>query len=121
MRHKKKINNIGRKGGTRKNILSNMACSLITNIHYRINTTLSKAKELRKFIEPLITKSKKDSTHSRRIVFSYLKNKFATSHLFMKVSPKIIERSGGYTRIFKIGYRLGDGAKMAIIELVINK
>lgn len=113
----KKINNIGRKVGHRKNILSNMACSLIR--HKRINTTLSKAKDLRRFIEPLITRSKNNSTHSRRIVFSYLKNKFSTYQLFMKISPKIIERSGGYTRILKIGYRLGDGAKTAIIELVV--
>lgn len=116
MRHKKKKNSLGRKVGHRKNMLSNMACSLIR--HNRVNTTLSKAKELRRFIEPLITKSKNDSTHSRRIVFSYLKNKYATSHLFMNISPKIIERDGGYTRIIKIGYRLGDGAKTAIIELV---
>lgn len=117
MIHKKKRNNIGRKVGHRKNILSNMACSLIR--HKRINTTLSKAKDLRRFIEPLITRSKNDSAHSQRIVFSYLKNKFYTDQLFMKISPKIIERSGGYTRILKIGYRLGDGAKTAIIELVV--
>lgn len=119
MRHKKKINHLGRKIGHRKNMLSNMACSLITNKYNRINTTLSKAKVLRKFIEPLITRSKNDNTHSRRIVFSYLKSKFATYHLFMNISPKIIERSGGYTRIIKIGYRLGDGAKTAIIELIV--
>lgn len=116
MRHKKKINHIGKKVGHRKNLLSNMACSLIK--HKRINTTLSTAKALRRFIEPLITRSKIDSTHSRRMVFSYLKNKFSTLQLFMKISPKIIERSGGYTRILKIGYRFGDGAKTAIIELV---
>lgn len=117
MIHKKQIYNIGRKVGHRKNILSNMACSLIRN--KRINTTLSKAKDLRRFIEPLITRSKQDSTHSRRGVFSYLKNKFSTYQLFMKISPKIINRSGGYTRILKEGYRLGDAAKTAIIELVI--
>lgn len=117
MRHKKKINHLGKKVGHRKNMLSNMACSLITN--NRINTTLSKAKELRRFIEPLLTRSKNNNTHSRRIVFSYLKNKIATYHLFMNISPKIIERPGGYTRIIKIGSRLGDGAKTAIIELVI--
>lgn len=119
MRHKKKINHLGRKFGHRKNMLANMACSFITNRYNRINTTLSKAKELRRFIEPLITKSKNNSTHSRRIVFSYLKNKHATSQLFMNISPKIIERDGGYTRIIKIGSRLGDGAKTAIIELVV--
>jgi len=119
MRHKKKINHLGRKVGHRKNMISNMACSLITNRHNRLNTTLTKAKELRKFIEPLITRSKNDSMHSRRIVYSYLKNKIATYHLFMNISPKIIERSGGYTRILKIGCRLGDGAKSAIIELVV--
>lgn len=117
MIHKKKRNNIGRKVGHRKNILSNMACSLIR--HKRINTTLSKAKDLRSFIEPLITRSKNHCAHSQRIVFSYLKNKFYTDQLFMNISPKIIERSGGYTRILKIGDRLGDGAKTAIIELVI--
>lgn len=115
MRHKKN-NILGLKVGHRKNMLSNMACSLIK--YKRINTTLLKAKELRSFIEPLITKSKNDNMHSRRIVFSYLKNKFATCHLFMNISPKIIERPGGYTRIIKIGYRLGDGAKTAIIEIV---
>jgi large subunit ribosomal protein L17 len=116
MIHKKKINHIGRKVGHRKNMLSNMACSLIR--YKRINTTLSRAKALRRFIEPLLTISKNDSTHSRRIVFSYLKNKFSSSQLFMKISPKIIERSGGYTRILKIGSRLGDAAKTAIIEFV---
>lgn len=100
----------------KKKILSSMACSLI--IYNRINTTLYKAKELRKFVEPLITISKNDNMHSRRIVFSYLKNKIATYHLFMNISPKIIERPGGYTRIIKIGNRLGDGAKTAIIEIV---
>lgn len=119
MRHKKKINHLGRKVGHRKNMISNMACSLITNKNNRVITTLSKAKELRKFIEPLFTRSKNDNTHYRRIVFSYLKNKFATYHLFKKITPKIIERSGGYTRIIKIGSRLGDGAKSAIIELVV--
>lgn len=118
MRHKKKKNHLGRKVGHRKNMLSNMACSLITNKYNRLNTTLSKAKELRKFIEPLFTRSKDNTTHSRRIVFSYLKNKVATYHLFMNISPKIIKKPGGYTRIIKIGYRLGDGAKTAIIEII---
>ncbi len=119
MRHKKKINHLGRKVGHRKNMISNMACSLITNNSHRIHTTLSKAKEIRNFIEPLFTRSKNNDLHSRRIVFSYLKNKIATFYLFQKISPKIIERYGGYTRIIKIGSRLGDGAKTAIIELVV--
>jgi len=119
MRHKKKINHLGRKLGHRKNMISNMACSLITNKSNRVITTLSKAKELRMFIEPLFTKSKNNNTHSYRVVFSYLKNKIATSHLFKKITPKIIERDGGYTRIIKIGSRLGDGARTALIELVV--
>ncbi|AGC66937.1 50S ribosomal protein L17 [Candidatus Uzinura diaspidicola str. ASNER] len=119
MRHKKKINHLGRKVGHRKNLIANMACSLITNKSNSINTTLSKAKELRKFIEPLFTISKNNNTHSHRILFSYLKSKFAIYHLFKNITPKIIERYGGYTRIIKIGSRLGDGAKTAIIELVV--
>lgn len=119
MRHKKKINHLGKKVGHRKNMISNMACSLITNKNNRVITTLAKAKELRKFIEPLFTRSKNDNMHDRRIVYSYLKNKFATSQLFTKLTPIISKRSGGYTRIIKIGYRLGDGAKTAIIELVV--
>lgn len=115
MRHKK--NKLGLKVGHRKNMLANIACSLIK--YKRVNTTLCKAKELRKFIEPLITRSKNNSMHSKRIVFSYLKNKFATFHLFMNISTKILERPGGYTRIIKIGNRLGDGAKTAIIEIVV--
>jgi large subunit ribosomal protein L17 len=96
--------------------LSNLACSLIQ--HKRINTTLAKAKALRKYVEPLITKSKQDTTHSRRTVFSYLGNKEVVSELFRDVAPKVINRSGGYTRIIKLGNRLGDNAEMAMIELV---
>lgn len=116
MRHGKKINHLGRKSAHRKAMLANMACSLIE--HKRINTTLAKAKALRGYVEPLITKSKDDSTHSRRTVFSYLKNKYAVSELFREVAPKVGERPGGYTRIIKIGNRLGDAAEMAMIELV---
>ncbi|MFP5470753.1 MAG: 50S ribosomal protein L17 [Bacteroidia bacterium] len=116
MRHGNKVNHLGRTYGHRKSMLSNMACSLIE--HKRIKTTLAKAKELRKFVEPLITKSKADETHSRRMVFSYLKSKDAVSELFRTVAPKIRERNGGYTRIIKLGYRLGDAAEMCYIELV---
>ncbi len=116
MRHGKKFNHLGRKASHRKAMLANMACSLIQ--HKRIKTTLAKAKSLRKYIEPLITKSKNDTTHSRRIVFSYLKQKEAITELFGEVSSKISERSGGYTRILKLGNRLGDNAQMALIELV---
>lgn len=116
MRHGKKINHLGRTASHRKAMLSNMACSLIE--HKRINTTLAKAKALRVYVEPLLTKSKADSTHNRRIVFSYLKNKFAVSELFRTVAPKIAERNGGYTRIIKTGFRAGDGAETAMIELV---
>ena len=116
MRHRKKFNHLGRKVGHRKAMLSNMATSLI--MHKRISTTTAKAKALRSYIEPLITKSKDDTTHSRRIVFSYLKDKDAVSELFREVSPKIAERPGGYTRILKTGTRLGDSADMCIIELV---
>lgn len=116
MRHGKKFNHLGRKSQHRKAMLSNMACSLIE--HKRINTTLAKAKELRKYVEPLITKSKDDSTHSRRTVFSYLKNKEAVKTLFGEIAGKVAERPGGYTRILKTGNRLGDNAEMCLIELV---
>ena len=116
MRHGKKISHLGRKTPHRKYMLANMACSLIE--HKSINTTVAKAKALKKYIEPLITKSKTDSTHNRRIVFSYLKNKYAVTELFRDVSVKIGDRPGGYTRIIKLGNRLGDNASMAMIELV---
>lgn len=116
MRHGKKFNHLGRKPAHRKAMLSNMACSLIE--HKRINTTVAKAKALRVYVEPLITKSKTDSTHSRRSVFSYLQSKDAVSELFREVAPKIADRPGGYTRIIRTGYRLGDNAEMCMIELV---
>ena len=116
MRHNKAINHLGRQSGHRKAMLSNMACSLILN--KRIETTVAKAKALRTYVEPLITKSKDDSTHSRRMVFSYLKQKEAVTELFRVVAPKIADRPGGYTRILKTGFRQGDGADMALIELV---
>jgi len=116
MRHRKKFNHLGRKSSHRKAMLSNMASSLI--LHKRIKTTVAKAKALRMYVEPLITKSKDDSTHSRRVVFSYLKDKFAVTELFREVSVKIGSRPGGYTRILKTGNRLGDNADMCIIELV---
>ena len=116
MRHGKKVNHLGRKSAHRKAMLANMACSLIE--HKRIKTTVAKAKALRKYIEPLITKSKDDTTHNRRVVFSYLKNKEAIKELFGAVSNKVADRPGGYTRILKIGNRLGDNAEMALIELV---
>lgn len=116
MRHGNKINHLGRKTGHRKAMLSNMACSLIE--HKRITTTVAKAKTLRGFIEPLLTKSKTDSTHSRRVVFSYLQSKEAVTELFREVAPKIASREGGYTRIIRTGYRLGDNAEMCLIELV---
>ncbi len=116
MRHRKKLNHLGRTSSHRKAMLANMASSLI--LHKRITTTVAKAKALRVYVEPLITKSKNDSTHSRRMVFSYLKNKYAVSELFREVSPKIAERPGGYTRILKTSTRLGDSAEMCIIELV---
>ena len=116
MRHNRSINHLGRKSGHRKAMLANMACSLI--MHKRIETTLAKAKALRMYVEPLITKSKDDSTHSRRTVFSYLKQKEAVTELFRVVAPKIADRPGGYTRIVKTGFREGDAADMAIIELV---
>ena len=116
MRHNKAINHLGRKSGHRKALLANMACSLIQ--YKRIETTVAKAKALKMYVEPLITKSKDDSTHSRRTVFSYLKNKYATAELFRTIAPKIADRPGGYTRVLKTGFRSGDGADMAIIELV---
>ena len=116
MRHSKVINHLGRTSSHRKAMLANMASSLI--LHKRIATTTAKAKALRTFVEPLITKSKEDSTHSRRVVFSYLKDKNAVAELFREVSPKIAERPGGYTRILKTGNRLGDNADMCILELV---
>lgn len=116
MRHGKKVNHLSRKSGHRKSMLSNMACSLIQ--HKRINTTVAKAKALRGFVEPLITKSKDDTTHMRRTVFSYLKNKESVSELFREVAPKVADRPGGYTRIIKTGNRLGDNAEMCMIELV---
>ena len=116
MRHNKKINHLGRTNTHRAAMLSNMACSLIQ--HKRIFTTTAKAKALRKFVEPLITKSKVDTTHSRRVVFSNLKNKYAVTELFKEISQKIAERPGGYTRIIKTGRRLGDNAEMCFIELV---
>ena len=116
MRHGKKNNHLSRKKAHRDALLSNMACSLIE--HKRINTTLAKAKALRVYVEPLLTKSKTDTTHSRRVVFSYLQNKEAASTLFRDVAPKISDRPGGYTRIIKLNNRLGDNAQMAMIELV---
>lgn len=116
MRHGDKINNLGRTSSHRKALMSNMACALIEN--KRIFTTLAKAKALRTFVEPLITKSKSDSTHSRRTAFSYLKSKDAVNTLFKDVAVKVAERNGGYTRIIKTGNRQGDAAEMAMIELV---
>lgn len=123
MRHGKKVNHLGRKAAHRKAMLANMACSLIE--HKRINTTVAKAKALKQFVEPLITKSKAENnqsaekgTHNRRIVFKYLRNKYAVTELFSVVSEKVADRPGGYTRIIKLGNRLGDNADMAMIELV---
>lgn len=116
MRHNKKFNHLGRKSAHRKALLSNLACSLF--LHKRISTTVAKAKALQIFAEPLLTKSKDDTTHNRRIVFSYLKSKTAVTELFRDISPKIADRPGGYTRILKTGNRLGDDAEMCIIELV---
>ena len=116
MRHRKAFNHLGRKKAHRKAMLSNMATSLI--LHKRINTTVAKAKALRMYVEPLLTKAKDDSTHSRRVVFSYLQNKEAVTELFREVGGKIADRPGGYTRIMKTGHRLGDNADMCIIELV---
>lgn len=116
MRHNKNYNHLGRQAGHRKAMLSNMASSLI--LHKRIETTVAKAKAVRQFVEPLVTKSKEDTTHSRRVVFSYLKQKEAVTELFRTIAPKIAERPGGYTRILKTGFRLGDAADMCIIEFV---
>lgn len=116
MRHGKKVNHLGRTHSHRAAMLSNMACSLIE--HKRITTTLAKAKALRVYVEPLITKSKDDSTHARRTAFSYLKSKEAVTELFRTVAPKVADRPGGYTRIIRTGYRLGDNAEMCLIELV---
>ena len=116
MRHTKAINHLGRKSGHRKALLANMANSLI--LHKRITTTLAKAKALKTYLEPLITKSKDDSTHSRRIVFSYLKDKTAVAELFRTIAPKIADRPGGYLRVLHVGFRQGDGSEMALIEFV---
>lgn len=116
MRHLNKINHLGRTSSHRKALMSNMAADLI--LRKRITTTTAKAKALRMYVEPLINKSKENTTHSRRVVFSYLQNKFAVSELFKEVSAKIINRPGGYTRILKTGFREGDNAEMCIIELV---
>ncbi|HKM92809.1 MAG TPA: 50S ribosomal protein L17 [Prolixibacteraceae bacterium] len=116
MRHNKKFNHLSRKSAHRKAMLANMACSLL--LHKRITTTVAKAKALKIYVEPLITKAKQDSTHNRRIVFSYLQDKDAVSELFREISAKIGDRPGGYTRILKTGTRLGDAADMCIIELV---
>lgn len=116
MRHNKKINHLGRQAGHRKSMLANMATSLI--IHKRIETTVAKAKALKKYVEPLVTKAKEDTTHQRRVVFSYLKDKHAVTEMFRVVAPKVGDRPGGYTRILHTGFRLGDAAEMCIIELV---
>lgn len=116
MRHNKAINHLGRKSGHRKALLSNMAASLI--LHKRITTTVAKAKALKSYVEPLITKSKDDTTHNRRVVFSYLKSKEAVSELFRVIAPKVADRPGGYTRVLHVGFRQGDAAELALIELV---
>ncbi|MBK9292750.1 MAG: 50S ribosomal protein L17 [Bacteroidetes bacterium] len=116
MRHNKKINHLGRNSAHRSAMLANMAASLI--LHKRITTTVAKAKALRPYIEPMITRSKDDTTHSRRMVFAELQNKFAVTELFRVVAPKVADRPGGYTRIIKLGHRLGDGAELALMELV---
>lgn len=116
MRHNKSINHLGRKAGHRKALLANLSVSLI--MHKRITTTVAKAKALKSYVEPLITKSKDDSTHSRRMVFSYLKNKEAVTELFRVIAPAVADRPGGYTRVLHTGFRQGDGAEMALIELV---
>ena len=116
MRHGKKHNHLGRTTSHRKAMLANMTCSLIE--HKRINTTVAKAKALRLFVEPLITKSKSDTTHNRRIVFSYLRDKYAVTELFKEISVKVADRPGGYLRIIKLGNRQGDNAPMAMVELV---
>ncbi len=116
MRHNKSVNHLGRKSGHRKALMSNLAVSLLLN--KRITTTVAKAKALRGYVEPLITKAKEDTTHNRRVVFSYLKNKEAVSELFRVVAPKVGDRPGGYTRVLHVGFRKGDAAEMALIELV---
>ena len=116
MRHNKAINHLGRQSGHRKALLANMASSLI--MHKRINTTVAKAKALKSYVEPLITKSKEDTTHNRRVVFSYLKDKNAVTELFRTIAPKVADRPGGYTRVLHTGFRQGDAAEMALIELV---
>jgi len=116
MRHAKRINHLGRTSSHRAAMLSNMATSLIK--HKKIATTLAKAKELRIYVEPLVTRSKNDTTHSRRVVFSYLQDKYAVTELFREISQKIADRPGGYTRILKTGFRKGDNAEMCIIEFV---
>ncbi len=116
MRHNKSVNHLGRQSGHRKALLANLASSLI--LEKRITTTVAKAKALKTYVEPLITKSKEDTTHSRRVVFSYLKSKEAVAELFRTVAPKIADRPGGYTRVLHIGFRQGDAAEMALIELV---
>ena len=116
MRHGKKFNHLGRKTAHRRAMLANMACSLIE--HKRINTTVAKAKALRQFVEPIITKSKSDTTHNRRVVFSYLRNKYMVTELFREVASKVADRPGGYVRIIKLGNRQGDNADMALVELV---
>lgn len=116
MRHNKAINHLGRQAGHRKALLANMSSSLI--LKKRINTTVAKAKALKSYLEPLVTKSKNDSTHSRRVVFSYLKDKYAVTELFRNIAPKIADRPGGYLRVLHTGFRQGDGAEMALIEFV---
>ncbi len=116
MRHGKKFNHLGRKVGHRKALLKNLSCALIQ--HKRINTTVAKAKALRKYLEPVMTKAKNNTTHSRRVVFSYLQNKDAVKELFDSIAAKIKDRPGGYLRIIKTGFRKGDGAEMAMIEMV---
>ena len=116
MRHNKAVNHLGRKSGHRKALLSNMASSLI--MHKRITTTVAKAKALKSYVEPLVTKSKEDTTHSRRVVFSYLKDKEAVTELFRTIAPKIADRPGGYLRVLHLGFRQGDAADMALIEFV---
>lgn len=116
MRHGKKVNHLGRKTAHRKALLRNLTLALIE--HKRINTTLAKAKALRKFVEPIVTRSKSDSMHSRRVVFSYLQNKEMIKELFGVIGPKVADRPGGYVRVIKTGFRKGDGAEMAMVELV---
>ena len=118
MRHNKKFNHLGRTADHRAALLSNLAVALILNQHKRITTTLAKAKALKKYVEPLITRSKNDTTNSRRVVFRYLQNKAAVTELFKEISVKVADRPGGYTRVIKLGTRQGDAAQIAFIELV---